>query len=202
MVALPAPGFFVTGTPTNLEAKQALDDMVAYAKGGRRQVWIGAAAMIPYSPAPPTRAVYQQTATATDLEALEYSGTFDTYASFVLRMPKSWDLGAVAFRPRWTQTIAGTGDVVWQFYASNSHDGLGLATVGSAVTNSIDTAQGVAKDHEGPLSTPIAITSPAIGDLIQFRVGRISTHGSDTLTVIASLIGITLEYTAAAGNDE
>jgi hypothetical protein len=119
-------------------------------------------------------------------------------------MPKSWNEGTVTFIPVWSHASTTTNfGVVWGLDAvAISDDDAGDAAFGTAQT-SADTGGTTNDIYQGPESSAITVSgSPATGDLVQFRVHRDPSNGSDTLAVDARLHGILLLYVNDALKDD
>jgi hypothetical protein len=138
------------------------------------------------------------------LATLDFDTTTQEFASFSVRMPKSWNEGSVTFVPAWSHPSTTTSfGVVWGLDAVAKSDGdAGDAAFGTAQT-SADTGGTTDAMYQGPESAAITIAgTPASGDLVEFRVHRDPSNGADTLAVDARLHGILLLYTIDATKDD
>jgi len=137
-----------------------------------------------------------------EITYLRFDPTTAAYATFALAMPESWNAGTLTFRAIWLHP-AGSGAVVWTLQAVGfgSGDDFASTTLGTAVTA---TQTGGSTERQYITSESSAMTiagSPAKGDTVYFRLGRLPTDGSDTLNVDAYLLGIRLYYTTDADTD-
>ncbi|MBL9034630.1 MAG: hypothetical protein JNN33_07705 [Rhodospirillaceae bacterium] len=122
-------------------------------------------------------------------------------ACFTLTMPKSWNEGTVSFRPIWTFS-SGAGAVVWalQAVAASDDDALDVAYGTEQIVE--DTGLSAGDLHRGAESAAITVAgSPAVSDTVLFRIKRNATHGNDTLTGDARLIGLEIYLTTDSGSD-
>lgn len=138
-----------------------------------------------------------------NLQVLDFNDTSDEFAEICVRMPKQWDESTVTFIVYWT-TSATTGSVVWSLeaVAISNDDPIG-ATYGTAVTVT-DTALGTANDlHISAESSALTIGgTPALGDLLYFKISRDANNGSDTMSGDARLIGAVVIFDTDAANDD
>ena len=172
---------------------------------GVHAVWVVAGSMTPsFSGGCSPLATIATGTNLPDIQSLDFSPSVAQFAQFRIRMPKSWNGGTFTFVPVWCHGSGSTNfDVFWTLQA---------AAVGN--TETIATAYGTAQSSltigtstvnalfAGPES--IAITPSGTiqsQDTIFFRVSRDPLQPSDTLTIDARLIGITVFMTLAAGND-
>lgn len=188
-------------------------DVVASASGGggggtspvgRHMVPINAAAMAP-SAAGGCAALgtVASAANQPDIVSLDFDPTTQEYAQFAIPMPESWDEGTITFMPIWSHSATVTNfGVVWdlQAVAISNDDGIAVA-YGTAQT-STDTGGTTNDVYIGPESAAITVGgTPAAGDVVYFRISRVTGNGSDTMAVDARLHGIRLYLTTAAATD-
>jgi hypothetical protein len=171
---------------------------------GKQSIWIPARSMMPRVTNGPSMGVIETGTNRNILSSLDFDTTTQEFASFSVRMPKSWNEGTVTFVPVWSHPSTTTSfGVVWGLDAVAKSDGdAGDAAFGTAQT-SADTGGTTDAMYQGPESAAITIAgTPASGDLVEFRVHRDPSNGADTLAVDARLHGILLLYTIDATKDD
>lgn len=170
---------------------------------GKHTMWIPALSMIPQITNGAAPGLAETATNDVMVATLDFDASMQEFAQFAVRMPKSWDEGTVSFIPVWTHPSTTTNfGVVWGLDAvAISNDDALDAAFGTEQT-STDTGGTTDDSYEGPESSPITIAgTPAVGDLVVFRIHRNPAAGSDTMAVDAKLIGVVLLYTNDAGND-
>jgi hypothetical protein len=171
---------------------------------GKQSIWIPATAMVPRVTNGPSAGIVETSTNKNILATLDFDTTTQEFASFSIRMPKSWDEGTVTFIPVWSHASAATNfGVVWGLDAvAKSDNDAGDAAFGTAQT-SADTGGTTDRMYQGPESSAITIAgSPATGDFVEFRIHRDPSNGSDTLATDARLHGILILYTIDALKDD
>jgi hypothetical protein len=138
-----------------------------------------------------------------DIQTLDFDATTQEYAQFSMIFPPRWNLGTVTFVPVWSHpaTTVNFG-VVWDLQAvARSNDEAIAVAYGTAQT-STDTGGTTNDIYMGPESAAITINStPSAGDLVFFRISRVTGNGSDNMAVDARLHGIRLRYSVNAETD-
>lgn len=170
---------------------------------GRTARWIPARDMSPSaSGGCAALATIASAANQPDIQTLDFDHTTQEFAQFAVLMPKRWDRGTVTFAPVWSHAAAATFGVVWELQAvAVSNDDAIAVAYGTAV-GSTDTGGTTNDVYIGPESAAITVAgSPAVGDVVFFRLARAPLNGSDTLNVDARLHGIELYFNCAAEND-
>lgn len=170
---------------------------------GRTARWIPARDMSPSaSGGCAALATIASAANQPDIQTLDFDQTTQEFAQFAVLMPKRWDRGTVTFAPVWSHAAAATFGVVWELQAvAVSNDDAIAVAYGTAV-GSTDTGGTTNDVYIGPESAAITVAgSPAVGDVVFFRLARAPLNGSDTLNVDARLHGIELYFNCAAEND-
>lgn len=129
------------------------------------------------------------------------------FAAFSVRMPKSWDRNPVTIAFTWRRA-SGTGaaNVLWGARAVAVGDNDTPVQNFGAEATVVDAASTVSASNvmlSGETgSVQIGTGSPpGTEQLVMFEVFRDRTSASDTLTVDAYLMGVTVYYTANAWND-
>lgn len=138
-----------------------------------------------------------------DIVTVDFDATTQEYAQFSIPMPESWDEGTITFQPIWSHAATTTNfGVVWdlQAVAVSNDDAIAVA-FGTAVT-STDTGGTTNDLYIGPESAAITVGgSPAAGDMVFFRLSRVTGNGSDTMAIDARLHGIRLYMTTSTATD-
>lgn len=138
-----------------------------------------------------------------DILTLDFNASTAQYAQFFLPMPKGWDLGTVSAQFLWSHASTTTNfGVVWgiQAVAVSDADLLDVA-YGTAQTIT-DTGGATNVLYISPETSAITIAgTPAVGDMVCFRVYRDATAGADTLAINARLHAVKLYYTVTTLTD-
>lgn len=171
---------------------------------GRQSIWIPAAAMKARTTLPPASGTNEMTTNKNMLLSLDFDASTIEYAQFMVRMPKSWDLGTVTFAPTWSHPSTTT----------NFKAAFGLQAVALADAAAGDVAFGTAQYsndtggttnaiYHGPECSAITVAgSPSQECAVMFQVLRNATDGTnDTLAVDARLHGITLYINTRESTD-
>jgi hypothetical protein len=168
---------------------------------GKQTIWIPASAMIPWTGTAPSVGTLTQAAAVA--RTLDFDPSVVEFAQSDIRMPKSWDLNAVLFTPVWSHPATTTNfGVVWTMDAAAVTNAEVYNPAFGGAINVITTGGVTNAIYIGAESTGVGIgSSPAIGDLILFRVYRNATHASDNLAVDARLHGVSICYFTNAMND-
>jgi hypothetical protein len=112
-------------------------------------------------------------------------------------MPDEWDLGAIKAKLIWGSTnsaTSGNTNVVWELQAGAVRAGV---TVSNLYSTQYFITNGLRTNYMLNFVTSQSITvdgTPAIGDLINFQIGRKGTNSADTLVGDAKLLGIGIQY--------
>lgn len=171
---------------------------------GRTARWIAARDMSPSASggcAP--LATIASAANQPDIQTLDFDSSAQEFAQFSILMPKRWDRGTISFVPVWSHpsTTVNFG-VVWELQAVAVSNDDAIAVAYGTAQGSADTGGTTNDVYVGPESAAITVAgSPAVGDLVFFRLARAPANGSDTLNVDARLHGIELYFHSAAEND-
>lgn len=160
-----------------------------------RTLWIGAGAMTPPSTGGAAAATIQTTTNVITYDAFKFDGATAESVWFNLRMPDEWNRGTVKAIICWEPDTSGTGAVVWGVagVADSDNDVIDTA-IGSEVTVA-DSVLAVGRLHVTTATAEITVGgSPALGDVIAFRIRRIPTDVGDTMTQDACLIGVAIQW--------
>lgn len=170
---------------------------------GRTEIWVPANRITPSATGGcAALATIASAANQPDIQTLDFDTTTQEFAQFSIALPKRWNRGTITFAPVWSHAAAATFGVVWELQAvAISNDDPIAVAFGTAV-GSTD-AGGTTNDvYVGPESAAITVGgSPAVGDVVFFRLARAPANGSDTLNVDARLHGLVLYVNHAAEND-
>jgi hypothetical protein len=127
-------------------------------------------------------------------------GATKLLAEATVAMPSDWDGGTVTAQFYWLTNGTSTNGVLWgcqgRSYGDSETLDQAFGTEVTVVDNGTATANQVLIS-----SATAAITlagTPAAGELVQFRVSRDPTSGSDTLAQTARLLGVMVAYTRTA----
>jgi hypothetical protein len=128
---------------------------------------------------------------------LDFDQTTAENAEGNLGMPSDWDGGTVTAQFYWMATGTSTNSVVWKCEARSYGDAETLDQAWGTLQQVTDAHTATALQVLISAATP-AITiggTPAAGELVLFRVGRLPGDGSDNLAADAMLLGVMVNYT-------
>lgn len=134
------------------------------------------------------------------VDYLEFPDGSDTYAYAYVVMPDDWDGGTFTAKFYWTHPATTTNfGVRWGLQAVAVGNDDALNTAYGTMQYSTDTG-GTTSDLyvTGATSAITAGGTPVGGELLQLRVMRDGDNAGDTLAVGAYLVGVLIDYTAAA----
>ena len=130
--------------------------------------------------------------------------TSEAVQSVPIRMPKSWNEGAVQVEFLWRHpaTTVNFG-VVWAARATAFSNDDALDAAWGSAQQVADTGGTTADAYFTAFTSDLTIGgTPAAGDVVIFEFYRIPTDGSDTMAVDAHLISVTITYTIDAAKDD
>ena len=128
-----------------------------------------------------------------------FDATTEEFVDFDLVMPENWDRGTIKAKFYWgSATGSSVADTVeWEISAGALSDSDAIdAALGTAQVKSDALLATNGSDMQITGATP-AITvggTPALGDLIHFKVSR-NVGGTDDMTEDAWLYGVLIQYT-------
>lgn len=199
-------GFTKFSGATTSEKTYTLPDASATIKyAGTETIWIPAGAIRPSVTGGCAPVIHIVTsANQPDIQYLAFDATTQEYAQFAIAFPKSWDEGTVTAVFYWSHAATATNfGVVWNLQGVAQSDDDAIAVAYGTAQQIADTG-GTTDDLYVTSATP-AITiagTPAVGDLVNFRLSRVTGDASDTMAIDARLMGIKLLFTTNAGNDD
>lgn len=161
-------------------------------------IFVPAGAMTSTATNGATYSTYEYETNDINVNFLEFDGATEEFAEFQFPMPEQWDLGTLKAKFFWTSPVGSTaGDTVeWEIQAGalSDNDAIDAALGTSQVISDILLANSGA-DLQISGATP-AITvggTPALGDLIHFKVSR-NVGGTDDMAEDAWLYGCLIQY--------
>lgn len=172
---------------------------------GRHSIWVPANRITPSaSGGCAVLATIASAANQPDIQTLDFDATTQEFAQFSLAMPKRWNLGTVTFKPVWSHASTTTNfGVVWQLQGLARSDDDAIATAYGTAQTSTDTGGTTNDLYVGPESSAITIAgTPAVEDVVFFRIARNPSDGSDTMAIDARLHGVIVYIETTAENDE
>lgn len=168
---------------------------------GRHTLWIPAVSITARSTNGPASGSSELSSNKIMRLSLDFDQSTAEYAQFQIAMPKGWDEGTIAAVFHWT-AASGSGAVVWAIRALAVSDDDALDQAMGTAQSVTDTLLAANDEHRSGETAAVTIGgSPAENDLVIFEVYRDAANGSDTLNADALLLGVTLFYGVAAGND-
>ena len=171
-----------------------------YAKIQRyRTIYIDAAAMLASTTNGATAASNEFTTNDLDFDYFAFAQAADDHAQFKLAMPDDWDLGTIKAKFFWTTATGSTAgdDVEWAIQAvAISNDDAIDAAWGTAVTvnDAVIVNNGTDMQVTGATAAVTVGGSPALGDMIAFRVFRDVSAETAGPTEDAWLFGVQIQY--------
>lgn len=176
--------------------------VLIWPKVGKQTLWIPAGAMLPRtSNGCGSIANTETTTNKVNVRSMSYANAVDNFAQFNVKMPKSWDKGAITARFFWfSAAIGNSGTAIWGLQGLALQNASTLDTAYGTIQTVTQTL-GAANALQVTGDTP-AITignSPAGEDWVSFQVKRSGT--TDTLNQPALLIGVQLILNANAQDD-
>jgi hypothetical protein len=135
-----------------------------------------------------------------DLQTLDFDTTTQEYAQFSVVMPSSWDEGTVTFKAHWSHAATTVNfGVVWNLQALAISDDDAIDAAFGTAQQVADTGGTTSDLYTSAESSAITVAgSPAAGDVVFFRISRVTGDASDTMAIDARLHGITLFITTDA----
>lgn len=181
----------------------ALTNMDATARAdGKQTIWVPAGAMRPRSTNGVQTTTVQLPTNGTMMSGLAYDAAQYEFAQFQIRMPKSWNEGAVTCTPVWTANSTATDSVLWAVRAKGLANDATIDADWGPEVGILDTNTNTAYQvHIGPESTAIPVSGAVELGLVIFEVFRQILSTYDTLAVDAILLGVTINYTTNVAND-
>lgn len=160
-----------------------------------RTLWIGAGAMTPATTSGASPATIETTTNDVAYDVFKFDGATAESVWFGLRMPDEWDLGTVKAVAYWEPDTGGSGAVTWGIAGvADSNDDALDSVPGTEVLVS-DSVIAVGDLHITAATAAVTVGgSPALGDLISFRVRRVPSDAGDTMTQDACLLGVAIQW--------
>ncbi len=121
-------------------------------------------------------------------------------AVFSFILPRNYAGGGITVYLHWAATTATTGNVIWQgsferVGTAQDTDSDGFATASSFGAAACSATSGVIVITNGAFANGAAIDSIAVGELCRFKIERLGSNGSDTMSGDAELMGVELKET-------
>jgi hypothetical protein len=133
-----------------------------------------------------------------DLYHLDFAdGATKLYAQATVIMPSDWDGGTVTATFYWTANSTSTNNVLWGC-AGRSYGNFETIDQAWGTEQTVQDALNGTANQVAISSATSAITlsgTPAASEVVQFRISRDPSSGSDTLAATARLIGVMITYT-------
>lgn len=188
----------VTGLVDALAAKSnsSHNHDAAYVPKQRYQtIFIPAGAMTPATTAGASAATKEAVTNKQTYDVFAFDGASVESVWFGIRMPDLWDLGTLKAVIHWTPDTSGSGAVVWGLSTvAVSNDDAIDATLGTEVTVA-DSVLVVGDFHTTSATAAMTVGgTPALGDMVFFKLRRITSDAGDTMTQDALLMGLTLQW--------
>jgi hypothetical protein len=162
-----------------------------------RSLWIPAAGMRPSSSGGcATLALVATSANQPDVSSLDFDGVTAEYAQFWVRMPKSWDESTVTAAFYWSHAATTTNfGVRWGLQGVAISDDDAIAVAYGTAQETTDTGGTTNDLYVSPATSALTIGgTPAVGDMVAWRVYRDPANGADTMAIDARLHGVAIFY--------
>lgn len=192
------------GTTYSAGAGLALTGTTFSADINQQTIWIPATAMIARTTNGAASGTAEMTTNKNMVATLDFDSATQEFAQFEIAMPKSWNEGTITFIPYWSHAATTTNfGVVWGVDAVAISDDDTLDVAFGTAQTSTDTGGTTNDLYVGPESSAITVAgSPAAGDMVQFRIHRNPSDGSDTMAIDARLHGVKILYVIDALKDD
>ena len=170
---------------------------------GLHSIWVPASAMIAATTSGPASAQIEETTNKQNYKVADYDASADEYLHFQIAFPKSWNLSTVSFQVFWRSTATDTDGVAWGLEGVAVGDGDAIDAAFGTPVLVTDAAQSAnSKLYVTAISSAVTIAgTPAVGDLVFFRLFRDVSDAADTHAEDARLIGVKVLYTINAATD-
>lgn len=167
---------------------------------GYKTIFVGGGAMTPSQTAGATPAIIEDGTNDLTRPCMMFKGvTADTSAEWCHPMPEDWDRSTVKAKVLWSaQTGASASDTVRFSLAAGafSDDDPLDSALGTAVTMD-DTVTAAGDMQTTPASAALTVGgTPALGDLIRWKITRDFDYGAQPMTEDAAVIGVWIQYQA------
>jgi hypothetical protein len=192
-----ATGEYAKFTANGLESK-SLAEVKADLGIDYETIWIPANTMTPTATNGAAAGTKEYATNDINMDYLAFDGATEEFAEFQLPMPENWDRSTIKAKLFWSSAAGSTtaDTVEWEIQA-------GALSNDDAIDAALETAQVISDalladagaDLQISGATP-AITvggTPALGDLIHFKVSR-NVGGTDDMTEDAWLFGVWIQY--------
>jgi hypothetical protein len=138
-----------------------------------------------------------------DIDSLDFDASTQEYAQFSVLMPKQWNEGTITAQFVWTHGSTTTNfGVVWNLQGVAIGNNEAIAAAYGTAQQVADTGGTTNNQYFTDETSAITIAgTPQAGDVVHFRVSRVTGDASDTMAVDAKLIGIKLFITTDAANE-
>jgi hypothetical protein len=156
-----------------------------------RQLWIPAA-----SPNLQTNGTIADVGTTPDhIRVIQFSATADQEAIFSLIVPSDWASGAIDATLVWSSGGTNTGVCKWGMRLQEIAPGDSMSEANANLVQASPSGPGTASTAVYTTFSGL-VTPGSAGRLLRGHIDRFGSDAADTLTNVAQLAGIIIEYTA------
>lgn len=136
-----------------------------------------------------------------NIDYLAFDGATEEFAEFQFPMPENWDRGTIKAKFFWSSASGSTAadTVEWEIQAGALSDDDAIdAALGTSqvISDALLADNGADLQVSGATPAMTVGGTPAIGDLIHFKVSR-NVGGTDDMTEDAWLFGVWIQYKVA-----
>lgn len=172
------------------------------APGSVQTIWIPASAMTPRETSGAAPGLRETATNRVMIPTLDFDPATEEYAQFSVRMPKSWNRGALSAYFVWDRAGADVGAVLFRVQSLATNDGdLNDSAFGvdqGQLDAALDAGDMMVSPPSGPFTPSGTLSAEA---KITFQVFRLASNPGDTLPVDARLHGVTILYTTETDTD-
>lgn len=132
-----------------------------------------------------------------NLYTLDFDASTIEYAECSVVMPSDWNAGTVTAKFYWMHDSTTTNfKVAWAIQGRSYADTDALDQAMGTAIQTNDTGGTTNALYISPQTAAITITGAGASELVQFRVYRVATDGTnDTLAIDAKLLGVMINFT-------
>ena len=133
----------------------------------------------------------------------DFDATTDESVHFQWALPKRWNESTITFQVWWSSTAVGTTGLAWALEAVALSDNEAIDTAfGTPVVVTDDAQSAAGEVYITAESSAVTIAgTPAVGDIVFFRLFRDVSDANDDMSEDGRLIGVKIFWTSDAVND-
>lgn len=170
---------------------------------GKKSQWFNFPDFVPATTNGAAVGTLETAANFVNYKVYDFDATTSESVHFNWAIPKRWDEGTITFRVYWSSTAVDTDGVAWALQGIALSDNEAIDTAfGTAVVVTDDAQSAAGELYVTSESSAVTIGgTPAVNDLVFFKLYRDVADANDDAAEDARLIGIQLFWTENAVND-